>query len=208
MKTPSTNHLVILNSRAGGGSCGRHAAQWLDRLRQSGLNIDVFETRAHGDARGYAREKFSEGHRDFISFGGDGTAFEIVNGLLERPAAGDRPRLGIMPLGTGNSFLREFSDRGAENTIEALQAKRHQTCDVCRVTHATGVLHYLNIFGIGFVADVAARRSRQFSSLGELGYTLSTLVQLVGLRSTRGLRTANDELEIMSFRWRDCHPPS
>ena len=40
-----------------------------------------------------------------LAVGGDGTACEIVNGLFPEALDGERPLLGFLPLGTGNSFL-------------------------------------------------------------------------------------------------------
>ena len=132
--TSQPRFLAVVNPAAGGGACGRHAVATIDRLRQSGLEVDVFETRAAGDARVRAREELAAGRRDFIAVGGDGTSFEIVNGLLDQPIPGARPSLGFLPLGTGNSFLRDFSDQGAEYAIEALIQGKRRPCDVIRVT--------------------------------------------------------------------------
>ena len=43
--------------------------------------------------------------------------------------------LAFLPLGTGDSFLREFTDRGVEHAVEALLANRSQPCDVLRLRH-------------------------------------------------------------------------
>jgi diacylglycerol kinase (ATP) len=173
--------LAVVNPAAGGGACGKRAAATVDRLRQSGLKVDVVETKAAGDARVITRDEAAAGRRHFIAVGGDGTSFEIVNGLLDQPIAGARPSLGFLPLGTGNSFLRDFTEKGAEYAIEALQSGKRRPCDVIRVTHTAGVLHYINIFSIGFVADVGATRNRHFSGLGEFGYTLGTVLRVAGL---------------------------
>ena len=183
--TSQPRFLAVVNPAAGGGACGRHAVATIDRLRQSGLEIDVFETRAAGDARVRAREELAAGRRDFIAVGGDGTSFEIVNGLLDQPIPVARPSLGFLPLGTGNSFLRDFSDQGAEYAIEALIQGKRRPCDVIRVSTtggSTGTLHYINIFSIGFVADVCATRNRRFPGLGEFGYSLSTVLRVATLR--------------------------
>ncbi len=175
--------LAIVNPAAGGGRCGRAAAAALDQLRQAGLQIEVFETSAAGQARDRVREACAAGHLDFLAVGGDGTAFEIVNGMfaVDRPPDSPRPSLGFLPLGTGNSFLRDFTDRGAEYAVEAMIQGKRRACDVIRVHHTQGVLHFINIFSIGFVADVGATRNRRFSHLGELGYTLSTVLRVADL---------------------------
>ena len=74
--------------------------------------------------------------------------------------------LAFLPLGTGNSFLRDFSDRGVEFAIEALLARRSLPCDVLRLTHQGGVLHYINLLSMGFSADVATLASPPFQRMG------------------------------------------
>jgi diacylglycerol kinase (ATP) len=150
----------------------------LERLRAGGIHIDVVETRSAGDATRIAREAYGRGHRHFIAVGGDGTSYEVVNGLFPEASAGERPTLGFLPLGTGNSFLRDFSDRGVEHAVEALIAGRTQPCDVLRLRHRGGVIHYINLLSVGFAADVATLRARRFASHGQLGYFVSIFLGL------------------------------
>jgi diacylglycerol kinase (ATP) len=116
-----------------------------------------------------------------LAVGGDGTSFEIVNGLFPQAVA-DRPTLGFLPLGTGNSFLRDFSDRGAEYARQALLAGLQRPCDLLRLTHRHGETYYINLLSIGFPADVASLTNRWFKPLGELGYLLGILVCLIRFR--------------------------
>ena len=81
------NYLAIINPAAGGGRCGKLAAGALERLRFHGLSVDVVETRQPGDATRIARENYAQGVRRFLAGGGDGTSYEIVNGLFPRDAA-------------------------------------------------------------------------------------------------------------------------
>ncbi|HEY8374925.1 MAG TPA: diacylglycerol kinase family protein, partial [Nannocystis sp.] len=110
--------------------------------------------------------------------------YELLNGIFAGALPpGERVSLGMLPLGTGNSFLRDFTDRGAEYAIEAIIAGKSRPCDVIRCRHTRGVLHFINIFSIGFVADVCAIRNRHFPALGEFGYTLSTVLRVAALKS-------------------------
>jgi YegS/Rv2252/BmrU family lipid kinase len=153
----------------------------LERLRAGGVAVDVEETRGRGDATRIAREAYARGRRKFIAVGGDGTSYEIVNGLFPEASAEEPPTLGFLPLGTGNSFLRDFSHRGAEHAIESLLAGRAQECDVLRLRYRGGVLHYINLLSVGFPADVATLRARRFSGQGELGYVISIFLGLARL---------------------------
>ncbi len=154
----------------------------LERLRAGGVAVDVAETRSAGDATRMAREAYGRGQRRFIAVGGDGTSYEVVNGLFPEASAGERPVLGFLPLGTGNSFLRDFSDRGVEHAIESLIAGRSRNCDVLRLRHRGGVIHYINLLSVGFPADVATLRARRFSGHGELGYFISIFLGLARLQ--------------------------
>jgi diacylglycerol kinase (ATP) len=172
------NYLAIVNPAAGGGRSGRLLGPVLERLKAGGIGIDVVHTAAAGQAAEIARASYARGVRNFIAVGGDGTSYEVVNGLFPEAATGEHPTLAFLPLGTGNSFLRDFSDRGVEYAIEAILAQRSRTCDVIRLRHRGGMLHYINLLSIGFTADVATLRTRRFSSWGELGYFGSIFLTL------------------------------
>jgi diacylglycerol kinase (ATP) len=173
--------LAIVNPAAGGGKCGRLAAAALDRVRSAGVEIDVVTTSAAGQATELARAAYARGTRNFLAVGGDGTAFEIVNGLFPEALAGGRPVLGFLPLGTGNSFLKDFTTRGVEHTIESLKKGNRRACDVIRLRHAEGELYYLNLVSLGFPADVGALVNRKFKRWGEPGYIAGVFVRLAGL---------------------------
>ena len=179
----STNkYLAIVNPAAGGGRSRQLLPAALERLRAANIQLDVRETSALGHATEIAREAWSRGYRKFISVGGDGTSYEIVNGLFPVSEGMENPTLGFLPLGTGNSFLRDFSDKGVEYAMESLIAGRSRQCDVLRLRHREGVLHYINLLSVGFTAVVATMRSRSFSRWGEAGYQASIFICLARFR--------------------------
>jgi diacylglycerol kinase (ATP) len=200
--------LGIINPAAGGGRCGERVRAALDRLRSAGIALDTVETSAPGEASRIAREAYARGYRKFLAVGGDGTSYEIVNGLFPGSREGRSqesrfqvsgpgsqvvsgadehlPTLGFLPLGTGNSFLRDFEDlssgrSGLEHAIQALEARRSRPCDVLRLTHKEGTVYYTNLLSVGFAADVAALRHRRFQGLGQAGYLLSIFLCLARL---------------------------
>jgi len=173
--------LAVVNPAAGGGRCRKLVGPALESLRAGGVKLEVVETRARGHAVELARDGYARGYRRFIAVGGDGTSYEIVNGLFPAASHDEPPTLGFLPLGTGNSFLRDFSDRGAEYATQALLAGRSRPCDVLRMTHRGGVIYYINLLSMGFAADVAAMRARRFSGWGEPGYQLAIFICLARL---------------------------
>jgi diacylglycerol kinase (ATP) len=192
--------LAIINPAAGGGRCGERVAGSIARLRAAGIALETVETVARGDATRIAREAYGCGFRKFLAVGGDGTSYEIVNGLFPESSSEISGResqdtiatddqiatLGFLPLGTGNSFLRDFVDGSSgkddlEHALKAIEARRSQACDVLRLTHKDGTLYYTNLLSLGFTADVAALRHRRFQRLGQFGYLLSIFLCLARL---------------------------
>ncbi|HSC77137.1 MAG TPA: YegS/Rv2252/BmrU family lipid kinase [Candidatus Acidoferrales bacterium] len=191
----SDAYLAIINPAAGGGRCGKLAPAALDRLRDAGMKIEAVEVQRPGQGSELAREGERRGFQKFLAVGGDGTTYEIVNGLFPRAPGLPPPTLAFLPLGTGNSFVREFSARVLEHAMDALQAGRRRPCDVLRLTHRDGVIHYINLLSLGFAADVAVLRDRQLKRLGTLGYWLGALACLARLNRRAFPLRADDDPE-------------
>jgi diacylglycerol kinase (ATP) len=186
---------AIVNPAAGGGKSARLAGPALARLREKGLHIDVIASTGPGHAVQLARESYAQGYRKFLAVGGDGTAHEILNGIFANKPAVERISLGFLPLGTGNSFLRDFTDQGAEASLEALLANRTRPVDLIRLTHASGEIYSFNILSVGFTADVGALSNRVFKPLGHLGYLFGVLVGVVQLKRRAFVLRSDEETE-------------
>ena len=170
--------LAIVNPAAGFGKCAKLLGPALDKLRAGRIEFDAVETSHAGHATEIARNAYRDGYRSFIAVGGDGTSFEIVNGLFPQ-AWEDRetPTLGFLPLGTGNSFLRDFTDQGVEFASRAIIEGRTRPCDVIRLKHRDGIVYYINILSLGFVADVCTLAGK-FKLLGPASYGLAVVLCL------------------------------
>ncbi|MBV9088012.1 MAG: diacylglycerol kinase family lipid kinase [Acidobacteriaceae bacterium] len=193
--------MAIINPVAGAGRAGKLAGAALNTLRQSGLRIEERITRTAGEGVLFARDAYESGYRKFIAVGGDGTAYEIVNGIFPQALAHEPPTLAFLPLGTGNSFLRDFTKRGAAHAQEALLSGTTRQCDVMRLHHSGGVLYYINLLSVGFAADVAFDRAERFRHLGEFGYLLGVFTRLISLDRRAFPLRVDDEL---GFDLRPC----
>jgi len=183
---------AIVNPAAGGGRSAKLAGPALARLREKGLKIDVVASTGPGHAVELAREAYEQGYRRFIAVGGDGTAHEILNGVYKRASEEERISLGFLPLGTGNSFLRDFATDGAGASLQALLEGRTRPVDLLRLTHARGETYSLNLLSLGFTADVGSLTNRYFKPFGYLGYLLGVFVRVIQLRR-RAFRLRCDE---------------
>ena len=195
MSPAKDRFFAIVNPAAGGGKSGKLAGPALARLREKGLQIDVIASTGPGHAVQLARESYAQGYRKFLAVGGDGTAHEIQNGVFANKRAPERISLGFLPLGTGNSFLRDFTDQGAEASLDALLANRTRAVDLIRLKHASGEIFSFNILSVGFTADVGALTNRSFKPLGHLGYLFGVFVSLVQLKRRAFVLRSDDESE-------------
>jgi diacylglycerol kinase (ATP) len=118
-----------------------------------------------------------------------------LNGVFAGRAKVDRIALGFLPLGTGNSFLRDFTKDGAESSLQALLENRHRAVDLLRLTHAGGEIYSFNLLSIGFTADVAALTNRAFKPFGHLGYLLGVFVRVAQLRRRSFALRCDDDQE-------------
>src|SRR3984893_803980 len=193
---------AIVNPAAGGGRSAKLAGPALERLRKGGLAVDEGTTGAPGDAVHLARDAYARGYRRFLAVGGDRTGHEILNGIFGRatiaqrakterraaqsatpePGPGDRVAMGFLPLGTGNSFLRDYTREGAKASLQALLERRTRTIDLMRLTHSTGETYSFNLVSVGFTANVGALTNLHFKPFGHLGYLLGVFVRLAQLR--------------------------
>jgi len=184
--------IAIVNPAAGGGRSAKLAGPALAGLREKGLKIDVVASTGPGHAVELSREAYEQGYRGFIAVGGDGTAHEILNGVYESASGKERIALGFLPLGTGNSFLRDFTKGGAGASLQALIEGRKRPVDLLRLTHTKGEIYSFNLLSMGFTADVGALTNRYFKPFGYLGYLLGVFVRVVQLRR-RAFRLRCDE---------------
>ena len=174
--------LAIVNPAAGGGRAAKFAGDALARLKTSGLRVDVIASTGPGHALQLAAEACALGYRKFLAVGGDGTAHEIINGAYSHNDTTRHIELGFLPLGTGNSFLRDFTGKGAESSIEALIAGKKRSIDLLRLRYSAGTIYSFNLLSVGFTADVGALTNRVFKPFGHFGYLLGVFVRVVQLK--------------------------
>jgi YegS/Rv2252/BmrU family lipid kinase len=128
-----------------------------------------------------ARQAAEEGYDLVVAMGGDGTAHEVVNGLMQVPAE-RRPVLGVVPIGSGNDFAHSIGvpakpDRALAH---ALKMETVASIDLGLMTdEQTGRKEYFdNTLGAGFDAVVTIRSHRLPIVKGFLMY-LTAVIQTI-----------------------------
>ncbi|GAA0599361.1 diacylglycerol/lipid kinase family protein [Streptomyces crystallinus] len=142
--SPSPKSVLVVGNPAAGTYSREMAHKVARRIAGAGTPVELAVTERPGHAQQLARAAGGPGGPAvLVCVGGDGTAHEIVTGLLagreERRAA-----LLVLPGGRGNSFYRElWSDRPWPAALEAaLAAPRIRRVDLARIAE-TGELALL-----------------------------------------------------------------
>jgi YegS/Rv2252/BmrU family lipid kinase len=171
----------IVNGAAGGGACGKRAHKVIEALRDTFTDAEIAWTDGPGHATELARDARDDGATAIVSVGGDGTAFEVLNGLFPHDDDAVLPALGYLPLGTGNSFVRDFDITDTDSALVALRSERRRRVDVVRADHDDGVFHFVNLCSLGFTATAGDLTNRRFKGMGAAGYIAATLITLARL---------------------------
>jgi YegS/Rv2252/BmrU family lipid kinase len=146
-------------------------------------DASVYVTNAVGDATRYVRAYCeSNGPARFVACGGDGTLGEVLNGAIDCEGA----EVGVVPMGTGNDFCRNFGD-GIDFSNTVLQIDGEAVaCDAIKyTTEINGEIregYCANMFNIGFdcnVADMTSDMKKKPFISGSLAYFVSILVSLI-----------------------------
>jgi YegS/Rv2252/BmrU family lipid kinase len=142
---------LICNPTAGRGRAGALLPDIRCTLEALGVKPDVVLTRGPQEATALAQQAVVEGHTCVIAAGGDGTLQEVVNGLVAAAGEGVAGRLGIIPLGTGNDFVKMLAiPKGWQAACAYLAQGQSRRIDLGRVNGRI----FLNNVGIGFDAQV------------------------------------------------------
>ena len=174
--------LLVFNPHAGAG----RAARLLPGVRsalEGFAALDVLKTGGAGDATRLVAAADLSSYDGLIATGGDGTLFEVLNGLYTHDKA-QRIPLGLVPVGTGNAFARDLGllPGDWEKAVGLIRAAHLRQVDVARVETASETYFFLNIVGAGLPVD-AMEIAAKLKFLGNSAYTLAALWRAIKLKS-------------------------
>lgn len=173
----ATRARLIYNPTSGREEIRRKLPDILQRLEQGGIETSTHATRGEGDATAAAAEAADRGFDIVIAAGGDGTLYEVVNGLAPKP---NRPKLGILPLGTTNDFARALGiPRYWEYACDLIVAQYTRGIDIGLANDR----YFINIGGGGSLTELTYEvPPRLKTMIGQLAYYLKGLEKLPRLR--------------------------
>ncbi len=140
------------------------------------MDLRIIETASAGHAKEVAeRLDFAE-YDGFLALGGDGTFHEVVNGMFGR-RDGQKIPLGIIPGGSGNSFLHDLGLVDPITATKAIISGGTRFVDTAKIVTKNTVLYSINLIGWVLVTDVG-KRAEQLRWLGPSRYTVSSIIEI------------------------------
>lgn len=152
-------YCFILNPAAGKGWGAEQVKEDIEACyKQTDTEVELYLTKGVGDATDYVIRTVDaapeEAYR-FYACGGDGTLSEVINGVmrLEHP---ERASVGLIPVGTGNDFVRNFTFGDKFFDVRAQLEAEPLAVDLIRCNDR----YAINMVNIGFDCEVVVKTAQ------------------------------------------------
>ena len=172
---------LIINPIAAGG---RAEKIWNDQIKplvsDYGLEYNFEFTTNAQDAIKIAQKRVNEGYKIICSVGGDGTANEVLNGVLNADKSGV---FAAIPIGTGNDIPTAYGipEGDLEVAVRCLVEGQNKNFDVgyCETANR----YFVGVASMGFDAEVADRTNKGSKRLsGTKNYQIALLKTILKFR--------------------------
>lgn len=130
--------IFIVNPTSGNGKSIKITNEIKKILTSDNDAFEIYYTSAPKEATDIAMSFSDDEQKIIYSVGGDGTLFEVVNGL-----AHSNNLLGIIPVGTGNDFVKMIDNDDPITYV-----------DLCRMNEH----YFINIASVGIDAEIAKNK--------------------------------------------------
>ena len=173
---------IIVNPVSGRGKGAASIPAIRQLLDSHHLHYDLAQTERPWHAAELAEQAVRDGHEVIVSVGGDGTANEVLNGLMQakapQPGSALPPAMGILCVGRGNDFAYGMGiPSDLETGCQVLAQNKRRTVDIGRVSggdYPQG-RYFGNGVGIGFDAVVGFEALKMKRLSGFPSYILAAL---------------------------------
>ncbi len=165
---------LIVNTHARRGQKALAQAEKL--LREAGFAVDAFSLNDPDALDATVAEALDKGHRLVVLGGGDGTISSAIGAFANRDVV-----LGVLPLGTANSFAKSLGmPLELEDAVAVLAKGNVSTIDLGRI----GDRYFANVLSIGLQTAIAQSVSPSLKKvLGRGGYMIAAAKELFRFRS-------------------------
>ncbi|MFK7920775.1 MAG: diacylglycerol kinase family protein [Bacteroidia bacterium] len=154
---------IIANPTAGGGKWFAKKIKIESHLRNEQLDFTWHFPKSIAEVHRLLDSLLREGNLNFISAGGDGTLHHIVNAIMHQDlVATEEIKLGILPLGTGNDWIKTHKiPSSLKRAVAIIAAGQTRLQDIGWVQYQNEgnqeERYFCNVAGTGFEATVVLK---------------------------------------------------
>ncbi len=190
---------LVVNPTAGGSRVNKI---WMDELKpllnKNEVNYDYEMTTHPQHAIEVARAKINEGYQIICSVGGDGTANEVINGILKADRKGI---FAAFAIGTGNDVPSVFGlpELDIDAALDCLINGQDMDFDVGYCKNADR--YFVGVASMGFDAEVADRTNKRGKKKkGKFNYEIAIFETILKFRPYDVVITPSDSPPIEGKR--------
>ena len=172
MKIDHAPYLVIANPFSGRKKHKEIIAMVQKAFPQLVVEISNFT----GHPFNIVNEAKLKSYRAIIAIGGDGTMHEVVNGMMKRDDGLKIP-IGLIPGGTGNSFMHDLKATDPLKAIDIIKQGLTKQIDLAEIKMKDDIMYAFNIIGWGMSVTINNLAER-WRKLGGQRYNLAALYEI------------------------------
>ena len=147
-------------------------------FKDADIKLSIKKTEYAGHGYDYALTLNFDDIDAICAIGGDGTMYEIINGMLNREDKKKIP-IGLITGGTGNSFMHDLNCLDPIEAAKRITSRRIRPIDIAKVKYGNNkILYSFNIVGWGVATD-ANRRAENLRWLGEIRYNIAAIIEVL-----------------------------
>jgi YegS/Rv2252/BmrU family lipid kinase len=191
---------IIVNPISGRGNGEKSIQKIKEYLGEAGLDFDLVCTEYPWHAPVLTQQAVAEGYDVVVSAGGDGTANEVINGLMMAKESGlGSAAMGVLVVGRGNDFAFSMGiPTSLEESCQLLVQNYRRVIDIGRV--CGGLVpdgrYFGNGLGIGFDAVVGFEALKLKRLHGFASYIVAALKTIFLYFEAPLVRIQLDEAEM------------
>ena len=178
----SKRWFVIINPTSGSGQGRREWPIIKAQLELESFDFDFKFTKYQKDSIKITHDAINQGFNRIISVGGDGTLHNIINGIQTHNSVNrDEIKLGIIPLGTGNDWVKTYKiPKNINHAIAVIKKGQVLQQDLGKIEFYNPqkqIVYFNNLAGVGFDGFVVSKIGL-YKRLGPVSYILAAIVSL------------------------------
>ncbi|CAA0231602.1 Diacylglycerol kinase [Tenacibaculum maritimum] len=176
---------LIVNPTAGNGKFDEKWKKIQAHLKNQKISYSFALTAHSKHEITLAQQAINKGFTHIISVGGDGTLHHVINGIMTQSfIPTSKITVGVIPLGTGNDWIKTYGiPKAINNAVKLIKKQRTILQDIGYLTLENKTTFFNNVAGLGYDGYVVNKLNK-LKRFGAIAYLLSGITGLLFYKKT------------------------